>query len=208
MAKASPLERQRAPLRPPKPRPDRIEPMRLDATYAGLLNDQLNLEGAAHPVTIDKASRDRIAGLRRGDRVTLLFAPGRVAQVVDFQHASVPQETGRKLFEGVHKGDRIQLRLSGNAWVAGEVVMLAPRVVIDFSHEPSAFVGCCSYDRTAIEEARRLPALDMPERLHNRLANASGHPVADGRDQRSTSARGKSVAMASRARPRARVGAR
>src|SRR5262249_9076356 len=113
-----------------------VEPIRYEGTFAGSINEKLYLDGVRGVLTIDTQSRSRIAGAQRGDRVTVLFRPGPVAQVVDVRPGEASPLPVPAMLEGIQEGDRVSIRLAGNAWVAGEVQALTPRVVLDFSHEP------------------------------------------------------------------------
>jgi hypothetical protein len=177
-----------------------LEPIRYEGTFAGSINEKLYLDGVRGVLTIDTQSQARISGAHCGDRVTVLFRPGLLAQVVDIRPGKPAEPSTPAILDGIEVGDRVLVRLAGNAWVTGEVMALNPRVVLDFSHEPKSYVGQCAYDVSSIGEIHRVSSLDNSDRINNRVANSQGHPVADATPVRSTK-RGRPVAVAqSRAR--------
>jgi len=118
--------------------------------------------------------------------VTVLFRPGHLAQVVEVRAGQPAVKPAPAILEGLEVGDRVLVRLTGNAWVTGEILALAPRVTLDFSHEPRSYVGTCSYDLNSIAEIHRVSSLENSDRVSNRIANAQSHAVED-----KTPARGK-----------------
>jgi hypothetical protein len=178
-----------------------VEPIRYEGTFAGSINEKLYLDGVRGVLTIDTQSQARISGAHCGDRVTVLFRPGLLAQVVDIRPGKPAEPTTPAILEGIEVGDRVLVRLAGNAWVTGEVMALSPRVVLDFSHEPKSYVGQCAYDVSSIGEIHRVSSLDNSDRINNRLANTQSHPVADATPARSTK-RGRPVAAVTQSRAR------